>query len=116
MAAFVEETDASLRALVFFMITWQRGDLGPTVVALWMESLRAMVPPTVRLIVRKLSVPENVPGLPKTVPMERIPNQADVKNACSQPLICSRPARSVRRLLHSSSSLGEQALKISSKS
>lgn len=58
MAAFVEETDASLRALVFFMITWQRGDLGPTVVALWMDSLRAMVPVTVRLIVRKLSVPK----------------------------------------------------------
>lgn len=57
MAAFVDETDASFRALVFLMMTWQRGDFGPTVVALWIDSLRAMVPVAVRLIVRKISVP-----------------------------------------------------------
>lgn len=41
----------SFTALVFLMMTWHRGDLGPTVVALWIETRRA-----------------TVPGLPKTVP------------------------------------------------
>ena len=50
MAAFVEETDVSFSALVFLMMTWQRGDFGPTVVALWIDSLRAMVPVAVRLL------------------------------------------------------------------
>ena len=58
MAAFVEETDASFSALVFLMMTWQRGDFGPTVVALWIDSLRAMVPVAVRHTVRKISVPK----------------------------------------------------------
>ena len=49
MAAFEEEVEASFKALVFLMITWHKGDFGPTVVALCMESLRAIVPDGIRL-------------------------------------------------------------------
>jgi hypothetical protein len=39
-----ELVGASLLKLVFFNITWHNGDFGPTVVALCMDILRAMVP------------------------------------------------------------------------
>ncbi len=42
---FIEARDAdSLKALVFLMMTWQSPDSGPTVVALCIEILLAIVP------------------------------------------------------------------------
>ena len=40
------EADAtgSLTAVVFLIMTWQRPDVDPTVVALWMDILLAIVP------------------------------------------------------------------------
>jgi hypothetical protein len=41
----IEADDAnSLNAFVFLMMTWQRPDIGPTVVALWIDILLAIVP------------------------------------------------------------------------
>jgi hypothetical protein len=39
----VDDTD-SLKALVFLMMTWHIPDIGPTVMALWIDILRATVP------------------------------------------------------------------------
>ncbi len=42
---FIETDDAlSLNAFVFLMMTWQRPVFGPTVVARWIDILRAIVP------------------------------------------------------------------------
>lgn len=43
-AVYVDEVAVSLVALVFLIMTWHRGDFGPTVVALRIESLLATVP------------------------------------------------------------------------
>ena len=34
----------SLKAFVFLIMTWHRPDIGPTVVALWIDILLAIVP------------------------------------------------------------------------
>lgn len=55
LMAGLEEETVSFSTLVFRTTTWQSGVFGPTVVALWMESLRAMVPATT---LAKLAVEE----------------------------------------------------------
>ena len=52
------------------------------------------------------------PGFPNTVPNGFISRDKAAKNAGSETAICSLQARSARRLLHSSSSFGEEALNI----
>ena len=44
MDDFEADTVASLSTLVFFRMTWHSGDLGPTVVARWIEIRRVTVP------------------------------------------------------------------------
>lgn len=44
MGEFDAELHASFMTLVFFRITWQSGDFGPTVVARCIDILRAIVP------------------------------------------------------------------------
>ena len=43
----LELVAVSLSALVFLMMTWQSGDLGPTVVARWIDMRRTEVPVTI---------------------------------------------------------------------
>jgi hypothetical protein len=44
IAVVAAELGMSLKEFVFLIITWQRPDIGPTVVALWIDILLAIVP------------------------------------------------------------------------
>lgn len=107
----------SLHALVFLMITWKRPVIDPTVVALWIDSLLAVVPTSRQLADNwEVIYTDDLPGFPKTDPRALISKDSHVLTACSPVLKSSFPDRSVRRSRHSSSSLGEQALIVTSNS
>ena len=44
IAVVDEELGMSLNEFVFLIMTWQSPDIGPTVVALWIDILLAIVP------------------------------------------------------------------------
>lgn len=69
-------------ALVFLRMTWYSGDLGPTVVALWMESLLAMVPVMrVNGGSHTLEGKQGIPGFLKTVPKDLRFNERKLKRS-----------------------------------
>jgi len=121
----VDEADweISFKVVVFLISTWHSDDFGPTVVALWIEIRRAIVPSicqtlpyvswakVAELFKERLIV---LPGFPKTVPSGLISKDKLLNRECSNESLWSLSNLSVRWLLHSSSSFGEQALSMTS--
>jgi hypothetical protein len=85
----------SRTALVFFTMTWHNGDLGPTVVARWIDNRRA-----------------TVPGFPKTVP--RLLMLRSMEPSICETLASGSSAYLLNRIRHSISSFAVQAVMMTS--
>jgi hypothetical protein len=71
----------SFMPLVFLIITWHNGDLGPIVVARCMEILLAKVPASHLSITLITKIDHDLPGFPKIVPRGLIFNDTELSIA-----------------------------------
>lgn len=108
-----DEGAASRTTLVFLSMTWQRGVLGPTVVARCTDILLAIVPLAVsaRGVFSKVGCSKGTPCFPKTVPSALI-FKASESNIGWFNVWVSRPDACESLLRHSCSSLTVQAVMI----
>jgi hypothetical protein len=116
----MEELDevpcGSFRTLVFLRMTWHSGDFGPTVVALCIDILRATVPAVNALAAQRRRQSRGgsiIPGFPKTVPKLLMFKESELYKSTSLSSWLSL-AVWFSRVRHSRSSLGEQAVMMTS--
>ena len=106
-----EDVDVSFMVVVFFSMTWHRADLGPTVVALWIDTRRATVPKNLwARILWHNHRGTFLPGFPNTVPRLFIFRNIVLYGVASAISRGSIVSERLRRARHSASSFGVQAV------